>query len=291
LVKISRQPVNLTHFELMFNLPAAQAATLYEKAGLTQIGKDARIGIPRARHDQIRDAVVPHLQAFHKAQPQAAGEEIEVLRKALASELPAEAFGAMLRALNDARKIEISGSIARLPAHSTTANTADEQMWQIVRPVLEAAAFNAPAVKDLALQLKLKEAIVKDFLYRKAKSGEIYRVAGDRFYTKATLAKLAATAQATAQVQPSGIFTAAQFRDWTGVGRSLAIEILEFMDTLGVTQRIGDTRKMRKDFVPILGAAEIPTKPLLAAPRPAQLAPSSNKTANQQRRPNNSYRR
>jgi selenocysteine-specific elongation factor len=291
LVKIPAQPVNLTHFELMFNLPVAQAASLYEQAGLTQLGKDVRIGITRVRHDQIRDSVVPHLQAFHKAHPQAAGEEIEMLRKALAPELPADAFTTVLRALNDARRIELSGSTARLPAHSTTANTADEKMWEVVKPALEAAAFNAPVIKDLALQLKLKEALVKDFLYRKAKSGEVYRVAGERFYTKTTLARLAATAQATAQAQPNGIFTAAQYRDWTGVGRGLAIEILEFMDTLGVTQRVGDTRKMRKDFVPILGAAEIPTKPLLAAPRPAQLAPSSNKPANQQRRPSNSYRR
>ncbi len=291
LAKVSKQPVNLTHFELMFNLPTEHAARLYDQAGLMQIGKDARIGIPRARHDQIRDAVVPHLQAFHKAQPQAAGEETETLRKAIAPEMPADAFGTILRALNDARKIEVSGSTARLPAHSTTANTADEKMWELIRPALETAGYNAPVVKDLALQLKLKDAIVKDFLYRKTKSGEVYRVAGERFYTKATLAKLAATAQATARAQPTGIFTAAQYRDWTGVGRGLAIEILEFMDTIGVTQRIGDTRKMRKDFVPILGAAEIPTKPLLAAPRPAQLPPSSNKPANQQRRPNNPYRR
>ena len=62
------------------------------------------------------------------------------------------------------------------------------------------------------------------------------------------------------------------------------------MDTLGVTQRVGDTRKMRKDFVPILGPAEMPAKPLLAAPRAAQLPPTSNKPANQ-RRPNNQYRR
>ena len=45
-------------------------------------------------------------------------------------------------------------------------------MWQTVRPVLEAAAFNAPPVRELALQLKLKELLLKDFLYRKAKTGE-----------------------------------------------------------------------------------------------------------------------
>jgi selenocysteine-specific elongation factor len=293
LIKLGR-PVDLARFETLFNLPAEHAAALYARADMVQVGKDTRVGVPRARHQQILDAVVPHLQAFHQAQPQAAGEETEALRKKLAPELSADALGVLLRTLADARKIETSGSIARLPAHSTTANTADEKMWQIIKPALETAGFNAPQIKDLALQLKLKEAIVKDFLYRKAKAAggtEIYRVTPDRFYTRATLAKLAATAQATAQAQPNGVFTAAQYRDWTGVGRGLAIEILEFMDTLGVTQRIGDTRKMRKDFVPILGAAEIPAKPLLAAPRPAQLAPSAGKPAHPQRRPSNFYRR
>ena len=69
-----------------------------------------------------------------------------------------------------------------------------------------------------------------------------------------------------AQSQPGGLFTAAQFRDASGVGRGLAIEILECLDRLGITQRIGDARKMRKDFVPILGPATAP------APAPAKAA-------------------
>jgi selenocysteine-specific elongation factor len=290
LIQLGR-PVDLTRFERLVNLPAAQAATVYGKADMVQLGKDTRLGISRTRHQQILDAVVPQLTAFHKAHPQATGEDTETLRKKIAPELDAEIFGTLLRALADARKIEVSGSTARLPAHSTTANSADEKMWQLVKPALDAAAFNVPAIKDLAAQLKLKEALVKDFLYRKAKTGELYRVGTERFYPKATLAKLAATAQATAGAQPNGVFTAAQFRDWSGLGRGLAIEILEFMDTLGVTQRIGDTRKMRKDFAPLLGPADIPAKPLLTAPRPAQLPPSANKPANQQRRPSNFYRR
>ena len=65
------------------------------------------------------------------------------------------------------------------------------------------------------------------------------------------------------------MFPAAQFRDATGIGRTLAIEILEFFDTLGITQRIGDARKMRKDFVPILGAADPPRSPPKVAPAPS----------------------
>jgi selenocysteine-specific elongation factor len=96
------------------------------------------------------------------------------------------------------------------------------------------------------------------------------KVTAERFYPRATLATLAAVAKVTAEKQANGMFTAAQFRDATGIGRTLAIELLEFLDTLGITQRIGDARKMRKDFVPILGAATAPPKP----PSPPKVTPA-----------------
>jgi hypothetical protein len=64
------------------------------------------------------------------------------------------------------------------------------------------------------------------------------------------------------------MFTAAQYRDATGTGRGLAIQILEVLDGLGVTQRLGDARKMRKDPAAVLGAAA-PFKPAPKAPAPA----------------------
>ena len=115
----------------------------------------------------------------------------------------------------------------------------------------------------------VKEAMLKDFLHRKSRTGEVIRVTPERFYPRATLAQLAAIAQAVAQAAPGGQFTAAQFRDASGIGRGLAIEILECLDRLGITQRLGDARKMRKDFVPILGAATAPPAPAAAAPKPA----------------------
>ena len=226
----------------------------------------------RQRVNAVRDAVVAHLAAFHKRQPQAAGEAIETIRAAIASDLSADAFGTVLRQLSDERKIEIASSTARLPGHNATANAADDRLWQTIKPALDASGFNAPPVRELAAQLKLKEAIIKDFLYRKAKTGEVMRVAGDRFYPRPTLAALASVAETTAKAQANGQFTAAQYRDATGLGRSLAIEILEFLDTLGITQRVGDARKMRKDYVAILGEpAAMPKRP----PKPPVSAPAA----------------
>jgi len=205
------------------------------------------------------------------------------MRGAVAPDLHADPFASIIRTLVDERKVEAGGSTARLPGHDATANAADDRMWQELRPALEAAGFNPPPVRDLAQQLKLKEPLVKDFLHRKAKTGEVLKVTPERFYPRPTVATLAAIAQATAQAQPNGQFTAAQYRDRVGVGRGLAIEILEFLDTLGVTQRIGDARKMRKDFVPLLGAA--------TAPPPPPKAPAGKPVVQQSRRPTQTYRR
>jgi len=276
LITLSDGGVDLSRFERTLNLDPENAAALYAQADLVQIGKTVRIGIARARHIALRESVIASLADFHRMQPQAVGKDIEALRKELVTGLPAEAFASLLRALADERKVEVSGSTARLPGHNATSNPADEKLWQIVRPALETAGFAPPPIKELAVRIQLKEAVVKDFLHRKAKGGEVMKVTADRFYPRTTLATLAAIAQATAQARPDGLFTAAQYRDATGIGRSLAIEVLEFFDTLGITQRTGDARKMRRDFAPVLGpAGAVPKSQPTPPGAPAKPAGSS----------------
>ena len=265
LSRISAGDIDLARFEKTFNLTPEHAAGLYAAADIVAVGKDVRTGITRAFHHKLRENVLADLGAFHRRTPQALGKEIEALRAELAPQLPAAAFTALMRELADERKLEVSGSLARLPGHNATSNPEDDKLWQTIRPALESAGFAVPPLRELAAGLRLKEPIVKDFLHRKAKGGEVMKVTAERFYPRTTLAALAAIAHATAQAQSNGMFTAAQFRDATGVGRTLAIEILEFLDTLAITQRIGDARKMRKDFVPILGAATAPAQSPAAA--------------------------
>ena len=284
LIRLSDNGIDLARFEKTFNIMPERAAALYSQADLVQLGKEIRIGIARARHIAMREDIVTNLAEFHRTQPQATGQDIEVLRQTLAPHLAPDAFQTVLRELADARRIEVGGSTARLPGHNATSNTADEQLWQTLRPALDAGGFAPPIMRDLAAQLKLKEAIVKDFLHRKAKGGEVMKVTADRFYPRATLATLAAIAQATAQSRPDGLFTAAQYRDATGTGRSLAIEILEFLDTLSITQRVGDARKMRKDFVPILGPATAPAKVPAKTVVPAKAAPQAQRPQQPRRR-------
>ena len=210
----------------------------------------------RAGAAALRGRILARLAEFHRGEPQAPGMKLDRLRSELAAFLKPDAFLFLLHELVDSRKLEMVGPSLRLPGHDATANATDEKIWQMVLPVILRAGFTPPQTAELAASLGLEEEILKDFLHRKSKTGEVMRVAEYRFYPRATLATLAANAAALARSSPAGMFTAAQYRDATAIGRTLAIQILEFFDTLGITQRVGDARKTRKDFVPILGPAE-----------------------------------
>ncbi|MBI2295144.1 MAG: selenocysteine-specific translation elongation factor [Betaproteobacteria bacterium] len=255
LLKAQEQGVDLSRFERTFNLKPERAAQLYSAAGVAVLGKENRIGVAQARREGLRERISAAVCDFHRAQPQAVGVEMEALRAQLAPKLPMEAFQSLARELADERRLEIGGTAARLPGHDATSNPEDERMWQAVLPALQAGGLAPPTVAELALKLKLKDAMLTDFLHRKSRTGEVMKVTPDRFYPRAVLASLAATAHALAQRNASGTFTAAQYRDATGIGRGLAIEILEYLDRLAITQRVGDARKMRKDYAAVLGPA------------------------------------
>jgi len=265
LLDIPDRAVDCRHFETIFNLSAERAASLYRSADAAIVGRERRLVIARESADALRERMLTRLGEFHRAQPQAPGIDIPALRKELAPWLTPDAFSFLIRGLADARRIHADGPTVRLAGHDATSNAADEEMWRAVLPALLQGGFTPPKVADLARSLRLNEAALRSFLHRKSSSGEVMHVTDGIFYPKATLATLAANAALVARSASKGLFTAAQYRDATGIGRNLTIKVLEYFDTLGITQRIGDTRKMHKNFVPLLG----PAKPSFIA-RPSQ---------------------
>ena len=59
--------------------------------------------------------------------------------------------------------------------------------------------------------------------------------------------------EAASLAEPDG-FTAADYNRRTGIGRNVAIEVLEFLDALGLTRRTGELRHMLGDPDEVLGA-------------------------------------
>jgi selenocysteine-specific elongation factor len=64
-----KRPVDLAHFEAIFNLLPEIAAAAYAKAGLVPLGKDRRIAVTQTRLTALNQGAVKQVVAFHQAQP------------------------------------------------------------------------------------------------------------------------------------------------------------------------------------------------------------------------------
>jgi selenocysteine-specific elongation factor len=79
------------------------------------------------------------------------------------------------------------------------------------------------------------------------------QVAPNRFFLPETVARLADLTHALAAESPDGSFTAAQFKDRSGIGRNVTIEVLEYLDAIGVTRREGAARVVLRRAAEVFG--------------------------------------
>jgi selenocysteine-specific elongation factor len=52
------------------------------------------------------------------------------------------------------------------------------------------------------------------------------------------------------------MFDARAFRDASGIGRNVAIQVLEFFDDLGLTRREGDARRLHRPAAEVFDQVE-----------------------------------
>jgi selenocysteine-specific elongation factor len=262
-------------FERRFNLTAEAARALYADAGLQLLGREAPRAFTAARLAQMREQLIAEVRAFHQRSPQASGIELAALARAAGLVLAEETLQAVLREAVQARQIELTGGLARVPGFDAAANSADEAMWRKVEPLLAHTPQAPPQVRELAATLKLDEKALQAMLQRRIKRGELIRLDPQRVYLRTAIVGLAHVVARTAQSVPGGQFNAAQYRDQSGIGRSLAIQVLEYFDGAGLTLRVGDARKLRRAVIEVYPeAGSVPVPPL---PAPVQSTASGGK--------------
>jgi len=110
---------------------------------------------------------------------------------------------------------------------------------------LQPGGLRPPIVGDLALQLGLPLAALLDGLGRLVARGLLVRVAPNRYYLPAAVAQLEAAARALAAASPDGAYDAAAYRDHTGIGRNLTVQVIEFLDRAGITRFDGRRHHLR----------------------------------------------
>ncbi|MBK7900280.1 MAG: selenocysteine-specific translation elongation factor [Azonexus sp.] len=222
------------------NLDAATQARLVAALGLTVIGGTA---FAASRWQALQARALEALAHEHERAPDMPGVERDRLRRLTLPALARPAFDALVDTLLAAGRLAQTHAWLHLPEHRVQLAAADRDLWQTLKPLLDAAPYGPPRVRDMARASGLAEDTVRALMKRVARLGEAYPVAHDHYFTAESIADLARRVAALAT--RDGAARAAPLRDEIGGGRKVAIHILEFFDRVGYTRRVRDTHVLR----------------------------------------------
>jgi selenocysteine-specific elongation factor len=199
---------------------------------------------------QLKENVVEAVRRFHRDNPGSVGMDMSVLQRKTAPRLDPDVFAALVRHFASSWDLLVQSTQIRLASHDPTANIRDIQIWSRLLFLMEKQGFAIPSVRELSVASNLPAEKLRDLFFRKSANGAAVKITPERFTIASTFRKLVLEAVDLARQHENGMFTAADFRDRIGTGRTLAIEILECMDRQGVTIRRGNVRVINAHYAP-----------------------------------------
>jgi selenocysteine-specific elongation factor len=237
---------DLDIFVRSWNLTTSECETLLavHPAKIFHDG-NAKIALHADHWQALLDTTVELLGAHHRNHPELLGLAETGVHAALRPAVTKSLLRRAIAELREAGIVARRGTIIHLCGHQAQPTAAEAALWKRVAPALAANGVRPPRVLELVDRVRMTLAPLKSFLARAEQLGWVHQVAKNRYFLPATLDQLERIAGQLAGEYPDGTFSAADFNRASGIGRNLSIQVLEYFDRIGITQRQGDRRNLR----------------------------------------------
>ncbi|HLR12758.1 MAG TPA: selenocysteine-specific translation elongation factor [Burkholderiaceae bacterium] len=184
------------------------------------------------------------LQEFHERHPDEPGVDRARLRRLAMPTVSDGLWRALCETLLADGRLERNGPWLHDPGHAARLSDADQALAQLVLVLVEDGGNDPPWVRDLARQLNAAEEQMRSLMRQLLRSGDVYQVVPDLFYSRKQIRGLA---QLLADKAQNDGITVAEFRDHVGLGRKRSVQILEFFNRAGLSRRVRDRHLLRPD--------------------------------------------
>jgi selenocysteine-specific elongation factor len=212
-----------------------------ERAGEAVVVQSVPLWLAHRRNFQIAlDRAMALLAGFHGVNPLSAGMVKEELRTAAFPGAPALFADAILGELVRAKKVVADGDLVRLASHRMVLKEDERQARDKIVGVFRDSGLTVPVLRELIPKLPVDAGRANKLLQVLLREGELVRVNADLVFHRDAIEKLRELLRE--QKAKSDRIAVPLFKDLTGVSRKYAIPLLEYLDRVKVTRRVGDER-------------------------------------------------
>lgn len=227
---------NLTAHEL--NVVLGRSALSQDVVRLGNGGEERLLGIDSWQ--SVQNLVLDHLDAWHRENPQEPGVEVSSFTVAQRDVVGEKLFNLALEELQRKTRVELRGGLLSSAGHKAVLVGENQQQWHRVQAELRRQGIKVPLLSELCVALKMQPRELVDLFKKALKAGEVVRLSEKRFSLVEVVLTL--SQEVLDAVAENGELSVVEYKTRLGIGRNYAIEILEYLDTAGFTQRRGNAR-------------------------------------------------
>jgi selenocysteine-specific elongation factor len=189
--------------------------------------------------EQLAARTLQEVDGYHKTYPLKPGmprEELKSRLKSLTKSSP-RLFGVALHCLVSQEALAENGPLVLRPGHNITFSPQQKQQVERLLRRFAESPYAPPPIKEC--QAEVGEEVFAALL----DTGQLVAVAPDVVFRRQDYDRMVADIRRLLEEQNT--LTAAQTRDYFNTSRRYALALLEHLDTIGVTVREGDLRRLK----------------------------------------------
>ena len=196
--------------------------------------------VAAGRLREIRQALIDAVTAFHRAHPLEPGLPREEARERLRRRASAAVFDHAVSELVDDGTLVASGHLA-LASHRVSLSPAEQRVHDAIDELYRNSGLTPPDREALSAATGADDDLLERMIRLLVREGRLERVDA-LVFSAAALARLQREMAALGRDANAARIDVAAFKERFGVTRKFAIPLLEYLDRMRVTRRVGSER-------------------------------------------------
>jgi selenocysteine-specific elongation factor len=202
----------------------------------------AQIGFSQAVADAHAGNIIQALKRCHQRQPQAHGFSLAELIGQLERKLSRRLLEGFIEWLQQRDLLKIDAAGYALCAQQSDLNPLESEQWQLIESALSGNRLRPMTLAELMQATQISQSQLKPLIERLSRVGRVVKLSSSLLVLPLILGELQELIGQLQERSSDGVFSVAEFRDASGIGRNRCIEILESFDARGITRRSGSGR-------------------------------------------------
>lgn len=201
-----------------------------------------RLYVHRDTAAELGRRLIEAVGAFHVESPESPGIPSDQLRQA--TPIDKSAFDAIVARLVAEGRLVAHGQRLALPSHRSTFQDEDAKLLEAIETLYRQQRFAPPGLDEVVREMRMPQTKVEKLLGILHQHERLVRVDGGLLFHREAVDR--ARELVVAHFREESRLESVDFKYMLDTTRKFALPLLDHMDRIGVTRRVGNTRYLRE---------------------------------------------